>query len=61
MNNFQVTSFGSADKNIIGKTDSDKNSFNVIESLEMSEKMRTYLSATEKELIDERDTVKKFL
>ena len=38
-----------------------KNSFNVIESLEVSEKMRTYLSATEKELIDERDTIKKFL
>ena len=34
-----------------------KNSFNVIESLEVSEKMRTYLSATEKELIDERDTI----
>ena len=27
MNNFQVTSFGSADKNMIGKTGSDKNSF----------------------------------
>jgi malate dehydrogenase len=38
-----------------------KNSFDVIESIEVSEKMRTYLSATEKELIDERDTVKKFL
>ena len=38
-----------------------KNSFNVIESLEVSEKMRTYLSATEKELIDERDTIKEFL
>ena len=38
-----------------------KNSFDVIESIEVSEKMRTYLSATEKELIDERDTVKEFL
>ena len=32
-----------------------------ISSIEVSEKMRTYLSATEKELIDERDTVKEFL
>ena len=38
-----------------------KNSFDVIESIEVSKKMRTYLSATEKELIDERDTVKEFL
>ena len=38
-----------------------KNSFDVIESIEVSKKMRTYLSATEKELIDESDTVKEFL